>query len=82
MLPFSFGRYINTAMKVRALNHLTQTVGSLAVLRPMSSVFDLDENEAVQAAAAGLVIIVGAGDVTPTAAKYRKTKVVGNVETK
>lgn len=69
-------------MKVRALNHLRQTVGSLSVERVLNTVFDLQENEAVQAAAAGLVIIIGAGETTTTSAKYRKMKVVKDMETK
>ena len=69
-------------MKVKALLELTQTLGSLQVNRYINTVFDLPEDEAVSAQAAGLVDIVPGQASLPSNAHNRKTKVVKNMETK
>ena len=70
-------------MKVKALFHLTQTIGCLTTERVMGTVFSVDENTAVSASAAGLVEIIE--DEKPRelqTAKYRLTKVAKDRETK
>jgi len=63
-------------MKVKALYHLHQHVGTLTVERPVHAVFDLDKETAAQASAAGLVQVLEDRNDPPkrTAAKYRETK--------
>jgi hypothetical protein len=58
-------------MKVKALFHIIQRVGSLSVERVKDTEFDLPEDEAIQAAAQGLVKVIGAGTTTVVQAKAR-----------
>jgi hypothetical protein len=45
-------------MKVRALNHLRQTVGSLSVERVVNTIFEIDDETGLAAVEAGLVVAV------------------------
>jgi hypothetical protein len=67
-------------MKVKATNHLIQTIGSIQVERVIGTVFDLPENDAVAAHAAGVVEIIETKPQLQNA-NNRKTKVV-KMETK
>lgn len=69
-------------MKVKALFHVIQTVGSLSVERVKDTVFDLPETDAVAAAAQGLVSIVEVQTSKPHNAKNRQTRVVKDFETR
>jgi len=60
-------------MKVRALNHIIQKVGTLSVERVLNTVFEVDEDTAVKAIAAGLVEAAEAASPKKIA-KNRETK--------
>lgn len=60
-------------MKVRALNHLRQTVGALSVERVLGTEFEIDDETGVAAVTAGLVAPLE--PVKPSKqAKNRETK--------
>jgi hypothetical protein len=69
-------------MKVQSLFHIIQTVGSLSVERVKDTVFDLPDDDAVKAIAAGLVRAVQLPANAPLNGNGRKTKVQKGIESK
>lgn len=61
-------------MKVIALIDITQTQGSLSVLRPRHSEFELDDKEVAAAVKLGIVEPKDKISPTRTSAKNRETK--------